>query len=277
MSNYLKLVNFEFNRFLKIYLVLIGITIVSQMVGVIVTSKKYLNQANDMMREEGMSLASYLDMFGEMSFSEVGRSVWFIAPIAISIVTLLIYVFFIWYRDWFAKNTFIYRLLTLPTVRLNLYLSKATVIFIMVLGLVALQVVLIPIEVTIMEWMVPRDLRLDLTFMEVLDHLVVLGIIVPRTLSEFIMDYSIGFMAVFVLFTIILFERSWKWKGIIAGVLYGALAFVIAIFPLILQYAILNEYFYRIEMYFIQLAVVLIISIASIWMGHFLLKNKVTV
>lgn len=277
MSNYFKLVNFEFNRFLKIYLVLIGITIVSQMVGVIVTSKKYLNQANDMMREEGMSLASYLDMFGEMSFSEVGRSVWFIAPIAISIVTLLIYVFFIWYRDWFAKNTFIYRLLTLPTVRLNLYLSKATVIFIMVLGLVALQVVLIPIEVTIMEWMVPRDLRLDLTFMEVLDHLVVLGIIVPRTLSEFIMDYSIGFMAVFVLFTIILFERSWKWKGIIAGVLYGALAFVIAIFPLILQYAILNEYFYRIEMYFIQLAVVLIISIASIWMGHFLLKNKVTV
>ena len=277
MSNYLKLVNFEFNRFLKIYLVLIGITIVSQMVGVIVTSKKYLNQANDMMREEGMSLASYLDMFGEMSFSEVGRSVWFIAPIAISIVTLLIYVFFIWYRDWFAKNTFIYRLLTLPTTRLNLYLSKATVIFIMVLGLVALQVVLIPIEVTIMEWMVPRDLRLDLTFMEALDHLVVLGIIVPRTLSEFIMDYSIGFMAVFVLFTIILFERSWKWKGIIAGVLYGALAFVIAIFPLILQYAILNEYFYRIEMYFIQLAVVLIISIASIWMGHFLLKNKVTV
>lgn len=277
MSNYLKLVNFEFNRFLKIYLVLIGITIVSQMVGVIVTSKKYLNQANDMMREEGMSLASYLDMFGEMSFSEVGRSVWFIAPIAISIVTLLIYVFFIWYRDWFAKNTFIYRLLTLPTTRLNLYLSKATVIFIMVLGLVALQVVLIPIEVTIMEWMVPRDLRLDLTFMEALDHLVVLGIIIPRTLSEFIMDYSIGFMAVFVLFTIILFERSWKWKGIIAGVLYGALAFVIAIFPLILQYAILNEYFYRIEMYFIQLAVVLIISIASIWMGHFLLKNKVTV
>lgn len=277
MSNYFKLVNFEFNRFLKIYLVLIGITIVSQMVGVIVTSKKYLNQANDMMREEGMSLASYLDMFGEMSFSEVGRSVWFIAPIAISIVTLLIYVFFIWYRDWFAKNTFIYRLLTLPTIRLNLYLSKATVIFIMVLGLVALQVVLIPIEVTIMEWMVPRNLRLDLTFMEALDHLVVLGIIVPRTLSEFIMDYSIGFMAVFVLFTIILFERSWKWKGIIAGVLYGALAFVIAIFPLILQYAILNEYFYRIEMYFIQLAVVLIISIASIWMGHFLLKNKVTV
>src|SRR5699024_11040624 len=155
MKNYLKFVNFEFNRFLKIYLVLLGITIVSQIAGVIITSKSYLNQANEMMYEEGMSLASFLDMFGEMSFYRIETSIWFIAPIAISIVTLIIYVFFIWYRDWFAKNTFIYRLLTIPTARLNVYLAKATTIFLMVLGLVALQLVLIPIESTILRWMVP--------------------------------------------------------------------------------------------------------------------------
>ena len=34
MNRYLKLVNFEFNRFLKLYLVLIGITILSQIIGV---------------------------------------------------------------------------------------------------------------------------------------------------------------------------------------------------------------------------------------------------
>ena len=39
MNRYLKLVNFEFNRFLKLYLVLIGITILLQMIGVIVESR----------------------------------------------------------------------------------------------------------------------------------------------------------------------------------------------------------------------------------------------
>ena len=36
MNRYLKLVNFEFNRFLKLYLVLIGATILLQIVGVFV-------------------------------------------------------------------------------------------------------------------------------------------------------------------------------------------------------------------------------------------------
>ncbi len=55
MKRYLKLVNFEFNRFLKIYLVLIGITIVSQIIGVIVVSRTYLNHANEFIYKELMS------------------------------------------------------------------------------------------------------------------------------------------------------------------------------------------------------------------------------
>src|SRR5699024_3456778 len=277
MKNYLKLVNFEFNRFLKIYLVLLGITIVSQIAGVIITSKSYLNQANEMMHEEGMSLASFLEQFGKMSFSQIGASLWFIAPIAISIVTLIIYVFFIWYRDWFAKNTFIYRLLTIPTARLNVYLAKATTIFLMVLGLVALQIVLLPVESTIMEWMVPVDLRLDLTLTEVMNQLYVLAIIIPNTLVQFIRAYLFGFMAVFVLFTIILMDRSWKWKGVILGILYGVLAFVIAILPWVLQFFILTDYFYPIEIYFLQIVAALVVSSGTVWIGHLLLKNKVTV
>ena len=39
-------------------------------------------------------------------------------------VVLIIYVFFIWYRDWFGKNTFIYRLFMLPTARINVYLQR---------------------------------------------------------------------------------------------------------------------------------------------------------
>ena len=45
-------------------------------------------------------------------------------PIALCVVVLIIYVFFIWYRDWLGKNTFIYRLLMLPTARIQCLFSK---------------------------------------------------------------------------------------------------------------------------------------------------------
>ena len=85
---------------------------------------------------------------GTMSFLNISKSVWFMGPIIVCGVTLIIYVFFIWYRDWLGKNTFSYRLLMLPTARINVYLAKATTILLYVLGLVALQLLLLPIEGT---------------------------------------------------------------------------------------------------------------------------------
>ena len=89
----------------------------------------------------------FIEHYGKMSFLNFSQSAWFLGPIAVCGVTLIIYVFFIWYRDWFGKNTFSYRLLMLPTARINVYLAKATTILLYVLGLVALQLLLLPIEV----------------------------------------------------------------------------------------------------------------------------------
>ena len=82
-------------------------------------------------------------------------------------VALIIYVFFIWYRDWLGKNTFIYRLLMLPTARINVYLAKATTILLFVLGLVALQLLLLPIEGQVLQWMVPTEFRTDMSINEI--------------------------------------------------------------------------------------------------------------
>ena len=59
------------------------------------------------------------------------------ARLPLCIVALIFYCFIIWYRDWFGKNTFAYRLLMLPTSRLNLYIAKATTILLFILGLLA--------------------------------------------------------------------------------------------------------------------------------------------
>ena len=71
----------------------------------------------------------------------------------------MIYVFFIWYRDWFGKSSFIYRLLMLPTKRIHIYFAKLTAIMFLVLGLIALQILLMPIEMQIVNSIVPADFR----------------------------------------------------------------------------------------------------------------------
>src|SRR5690625_4943892 len=143
MKNYLKLVNFEFNRFFKVYAALIAITVVSQITGIIVLSKSYMNEANTMIYNNGLSQATYIEQYGTMSFYSITQTFWVMGPIALCMGALIFYIFLTWYRDWFGKNTFIYRLLMLPTARLNVFLAKATSIMLMVLGLVSIQLLLL--------------------------------------------------------------------------------------------------------------------------------------
>ena len=277
MKNYVKLVNFEFNRVAKLFAVLLGITFVMQMIGVIIVSRKYLNMANERMYEQMMTKVQFLESFGQMSFLQVVRSVWFLGPIAICVAGVGFYIFLIWYRDWFGKNTFIYRLLMLPTTRLNIFYAKITTILILTVGLVAIQLILLPIEMWVMKAMVSDEFRSDMGVHQVLITMPELSIIIPSSFVELILFYGAGLMVVSVLFTAILFERSFKWKGIVAGVLYSGAAIVVLILPILLHELVLNGFFYPIELFLLVILMGVIVFGASIWMSGFLLTKKITV
>lgn len=276
MKRYLKLVNFEFNRFLKLYLVLLGITILSQIIGVIVESRSYLNRANEIMYKDLIPKDEFLENYGTMSLSTISWSPWFMGPIFLCGVVLMIYVFFIWYRDWFGKNTFSYRLLMLPTARIHVYLAKATTILLYVLGLVALQLLLFPVESQVLQWMVPSEFRTDLSVNQI-TSLHDLWILFPNTSIEFVLYYGGGMAAVFLVFTAILFERSFRIKGIIFGFLYCAASLLVFFAPLLVNEFMLNNYFYPMELFFLELVAGLLVLACAIWIGHFLLKNKIRV
>ncbi len=277
MKKFIKLVNFEFNRIVKLFAVLLSITFVTQMVGVIVVSKGYLNMANEKIYEEMMSKAEFLESFGQMSFLQIVRSIWFVGPIAICIAGVGFYIFLIWYRDWVGKNTFIYRLLMLPTTRLNIFYAKISTILIMTLGLVAFQLILLPIEILVMKGMVPNEFRIDMSVKEIVTSMPELTIIIPSSIAELILYYGAGLLIVTILFTAILMERSFRWKGIFAGLIYSALAIIVLISPLLLQEFVLNGFFYPIELLVIEIVMGLIVLTASIWMSGFLLMKKITV
>jgi hypothetical protein len=276
MNRYLKLVNFEFNRFWKLYIVLMGVTMLSQIIGVLVESRNYVNKANKLIYGELMPKSQFIEQFGTMSFFNISQTIWFMGPIALCAVTLIIYAFFIWYRDWFGKNTFIYRLLMLPTARLHIYLAKATTILLFILGLVALQLLLIPVENQILQWMVPNEFRTDLTVNAIM-NVPYLEILFPKTFTEFILYYGGGMAAVFLVFTVILFERSFRIKGVFYGILYSGLSLLLFLAPLLVDEFVLNHYFYPLELFFMEVGTVFIILAGAIWTGNFLIKNKVRV
>lgn len=275
MNRYLKLVNFEWNRFFKVYIVLIAITILSQISGVIVIANDYLNTANKIINvDQQMSKAEFLMDYGKMSFMDITHTLWFLGPIALSIAALIFYAFLIWYRDWFGKNTFIYRLLMIPTARINIYLAKATSLFLMVLGLISLQLILLQVEGEVLRWIVPFDFRTDISINAIITSFHYLSVLYPSTFIEFILYYGLGFMAVFVLFTVILFERSYRLKGILFGVLYGVLTLCVFFSPYIVGG---DQYLYPMEWLILEIILGLIVVAMSIWVSHFLLRKKIRV
>ncbi|WP_338471688.1 hypothetical protein R4Z10_02635 [Niallia sp. XMNu-256] len=278
MNRFLKLVNFEVNRFLRIYLVLIGITILFQMIAVITSSREYLSRVDDLIYRGSMPKKMFLDQYGTFTLFDVtNNSLWFISPIFLSIAALIFYVFFIWYRDWFGKNTFIYRLLMLPTDRMNVYLAKFTTILLFVFGLVALQLLLLPLEGQVVKWMVPNEFYSDMTIYEIIKNNIILSLIIPRSFFEFVLAYGIGITAVLIVFTAVLFERSFRLKGIIYGIIYCALSLFIFLLPILVDVFVLRYYFYPIELFIIEVVVILLLLAGALWIGSYLIRNKIRV
>src|SRR5699024_8968805 len=201
MKNYIKLVNFELNRFVKLYTVLIAVIFIIQTGGVIFSAYLYMKRAKDATIRGGISQADYINMYGKFTLSDTVYSMFYIGAIALGVAALVFYVFFIWYRDWFAKNTFIYRLLMLPTSRMNVYFAKLTTIMLTVLGLAGLQIIFLLIQSKIVKWMVPHVYRADQGIGEVVNSTQFLSFLFPNGFAEFVIAYGIGMAAVLVIFT----------------------------------------------------------------------------
>ncbi|ALC90644.1 hypothetical protein AM500_13250 [Bacillus sp. FJAT-18017] len=277
MNRYFKLVNFEISRFFKLYISLLLILVVTEFAGVFSISKWYMNQANKLMVTNSLSATEYVHQYGQTSFISIIDSLWFIGPIGLSAAALIFYVFMIWYREWNGKNTFAYRLLMLPIPRLTIFFAKATAIFLMVLGLVAAQILLFPVQKILFEWLVPGEFRILMGISETLQASVYVSIILPSTFSEFILFYGVGFTALLVIFTAILFERCYRVKGIFIGIMYCVAAGTLFASPFLLMAWMNYQFFYPIEILLIEFGLILLIATASIWTSRLLLNKKITV
>ncbi|MGG3771426.1 MULTISPECIES: hypothetical protein [Heyndrickxia] len=277
MKSFVKLVNFEINRFAKIYWSLVAITILSQFIAVFLTVHRYISQANGIIYHQSLPKLAYVKQYGSIGFIDCFGSIWFMGPIALCAAAMVFYIFLIWYRDWYGKHTFIYRLFMLPVERWNLYLAKAASILLMVLGFVAVQIILLPVEHFFFNAITPRIYRMDMTVADAVLSFPYFNLLLPGAAIDFLFHYGLGFTVVLVIFTAILLERSFRMKGILLGLLYGFLSFVLFWTPDFLFEVLLPGVLHQQELLWIEVATTAIIAGYSILLGGYLIKYKATV
>ncbi|QHW30365.1 hypothetical protein GZH47_05580 [Paenibacillus rhizovicinus] len=279
MNRYLKLVHWEITRFWKMLAALVLLTIVLQCAGIVYETKKYVNQVDADMFTSHSTIAAYVKDNGKLSFMQmVGRAgLWMYAPVALCIGGIALYIFLIWYKEWYGKNAFVYRLLMLPTARRNIYFAKLTAILLFVLALVAVQLILLPIERSLFMSTGGNELFVSSNIYDLIANNRFFTALVPNTFTDFVIYYGAGTIAVLICFTVVLMERSYRLKGIGAAILYILAVFLFMGIPFWLPGNLPATYFYTNELIGIEAALGVIVAAVTVWLGLQLITKKITV
>ena len=207
LSPLLKLTNFELSRLSKFLFTLMGLTVLANLVGYIYIPMKFMDKINKFTIESSATTEEVLNSLGTLSFYDVTMSLWIVAPIAIGVSGLLFYSIFIWYREWFGKNTFAYRLLMLPVSRMTLFFSKFIVIFIGIFTLISTQIVSLFIGYPIVSAIVDSTYFSSLGLIESMYMHPLFLILFPLEPNYFLI-LIVGATVLLVMFTLILMEQE---------------------------------------------------------------------
>ncbi len=160
MRNYLKLLHMEIHRFRSILFVLMGLTALVQICAIAFSTIGEINERNAYFQQTGKPAETF---FAAMSFTRMVQNTqfWFAVPVGLSIAVLVIYAFLIWYRDWFGRSTFAFRLLALPSERRNVYFAKLTAILTFIFAMLGFQLLLMPICRAVFTMIAPADPYLE--------------------------------------------------------------------------------------------------------------------
>ena len=274
MKRFVKLLNFEISRFILIYSVMMGVVVACQLVAARLNAKYYVDRVFNTMKDMNLSIEEFAQQDELYNMSYLVSSLSFTGPILFCIAVLVIYVFFIWYRDWFGKATISYRLMMLPTNRINVFFAKLLTLLLFIFAALAIE---IAVMYSLMAWMpkiIPAELYEPIDVAMAFDN-DVLFLILPFTVERFIFSYLLGSSIVMIVFTMIIFERSFRWKGILLGIVFAIINVIIICIPAIYQ-TITSRLFMN-EIYILTFVIAVISCVVSLLTSNYLLKNKINV
>lgn len=267
MRNYLNLLAFEMNRWKNLYIGLLALIFALQALVVLYEIFTYLElvASNHILPEQVSDEYLYFKLSDVVSLPS------FVLPFVLGLGVVFVYTFLIWYRDWFGRNTFIYRLLMLPVNRMAIFFAKITTIVLSLLGILAAQIVSIYLFQILAKLFIPRVYRLDLNIVSTLESSFYYPLMIPSHLSNFFVQYSLVFLFILLCFMFILFERSFRELGIIFGLGYGFAVLVLLLLPFLFQKLYLKE------LILIEFFLIAIVIGVTLYISHYILERKISV
>jgi hypothetical protein len=196
------------------------------------------------------------------------------------VAAFLIYLFFIWYREWFGKNTFVYRLMMLPQPRMSIFFSKVAAVLVGIWGLVSVQYLTLYLTQIIIRSQVPEVAYTHESIVTSIErgYDLLLPFMLGNSPFTFVAFYGVTFVFILCVFTIILLERCYKLTGILAGVAYGIIALLLIASVFYIPEVAKNSYIlFSTESLILIIVTLVMITISSILLSRYLINNKLTV
>ncbi|MCT4782969.1 MULTISPECIES: hypothetical protein [Exiguobacterium] len=267
--NLLKLVGWEVERVTKPYLILISLLVVTQFawLGYFLWSETAFYEE---MRRTGTP--DYV-----LTFSNYIGGTPFILSIGFAVTAMLMYSFWIWYRDFQGRGTFMMRLLMIPQQRMFVFTAKLFTMMLMVLGLFSIQWIVLKIEyIAFTNWFNSQMMPISGSFERAISFDGALAIMFPASLFNFFVHQIVIVLVILFIFTFVLIERSlWQhtiWASVFAGLkLVGILAV-----PIIGYFFIEKRLIYDETLLFIG-GVLVSMFFMTVWMIRHYLTKKLNV
>lgn len=185
-------------------------------------------------------------------------------------LALILFGFYLWYKEWFGASKRIYTLLSIKGSRLRIFFSKLTVFLLIFCGFYGVVLLNLYLSGLMMNLVLPENSVADNLVQNVLLHSQFISFVIPVSLSSLLFNLTFIVMIFAILSVFVLWDRSKKILGMIGGIIY-----VIA--SMAIFFYINTLYLYTTERLQINWAFTLTFLLGSFLFSTYLLKKKLSI
>ena len=266
MNNILTLYDMEFKRIYKIYFTLIGVLFASNigatLYNIFFRVKRMIDNEGNPITMHTLKSSEGLEYINTYIVGDLGSMTKM--AMAFAVLLCLLYSLVIWYRDYFSKSKTIATLLMLPQKRFNIYISKFLTVIMMIFGIIASQFLFWFIDLFIIKIILNVNAE---GFLNVFQTMLIrqnrFWNLVFNQPIDFVMIDVLGvILAVTVLFTGVMIERSFRKVGAVLGAIYVVASIVLYIY-VTTSYGIYSDILLKVHLlyYLVMFIVSTLISI----------------
>ena len=266
MNNILTLYDMEFKRIYKIYFTLIGVLFASNigatLYKIFFITRRTVDNEGNLITMHTLKSSEGLEYINTYIVGDLGSMTKM--AMAFAVLLCLLYSLVIWYRDYFSKSKTIATLLMLPQKRFNIYISKFLTVIMMIFGIIASQFLFWFIDLFIIKIILNVNAE---GFLNVFQTMLIrqnrFWNLVFNQPIDFVMIDVLGvILAVTVLFTGVMIERSFRKVGAVLGAIYVVASIVLYIY-VTTSYGIYSDILLKVHLlyYLVMFIVSTLISI----------------